>query len=216
MPEISMIQKYADYLEILNKKLDSYFEDQKEFIKCKAGCSLCCKSSYYPYSQLEYDYFRIGFNKNFNEKQREEINKKALQIFKDRKIFLKTNSNVFDFHYECPFLVNDSCGNYQHRGLLCRSHGLIYKDVDKPKHNAPHCMTLGYNYSDIYDPETKQFSEEKAVQLGFKARPQVYELSYSSIMKDAGEDFEFGDVRMLFEWVVMDIPNYEELIKSNP
>jgi len=211
-----MLKKYTDYLELLNKRLDSYFNDQKEYIKCKAGCSLCCRSSYYPYSQLEYEYFREGILNNFSEEQKKEVYEKALKIFKDRKSFLKTNSNVFDFYYDCPFLVNDGCGNYQHRGLLCRSHGLIYKDLDKPKHNAPHCMKLGYNYSNVYDEQTKQFSEEKARELGLKARPEIYDLSYSSLMKAAGEDVDFGDCRMLFEWVVMDIPNYEELIKEEP
>lgn len=215
MPENLMLEKYISYLDIFNKKLDSYFQDQKEFIKCKTGCSFCCKYSYYPYSQLEYDYFRIGLQKKFTAGEREGFYQKTLQIFRDRRNFLKTNSNVFDFQYECPFLVDDVCKNYEHRGVICRSHGLIYKDIDKPKHNAPHCMTHGLNYSNIYDPETKQFSEEKAAQLGFKSRPKVYELSYSSIMKDAGEDIDFGDVRMLFEWVIMDIPNYEELIREN-
>lgn len=214
MSDNSALEKYIEYTDVLKQKLDVYFNDQKEFLKCKAGCDICCKASYYPVSQLEYEYVRRGLNEIFSEEEREKINQAAINILKNRKIFAQTNPNLLEFSYECPLLVNKACGIYKYRALLCRSHGLIYKDLDKPnKDNAPYCMTLGLNYSDIYDEETRQFSTEKSKELGIKATPQVYDLSYSSLMKDAG-DLDFGDVRMLFEWIIMDIPNYEELLKE--
>lgn len=214
MSDNSTLEKYIAYTEILKEKLDVYFKDQKEFLKCKAGCDICCKVSYYPVSQLEYEYVRIGFNENFTDEERENINKAAINIIKDRRIFAKTNPNLMEYSYECPFLVNGACGVYKHRALLCRSHGLIYKDIEKQnKNNAPHCMSLGLNYSNIYDEETKQFCTKKTKALGIISTPKVYDLSYSILMKDSGID-DFGDVRMLVEWIVMDIPNYEELLKA--
>lgn len=216
MSNNSVLEKYIEYTEVLKEKLDAYFKDQKEFLKCKAGCDICCTTSYYPVSNLEYDYIRIGFNELFNEEEKNIINQKALNILKDRRISAKTNPNLQEYSYDCPFLVNGACGVYKYRALLCRSHGLIYKDVDKAnKNNAPYCMTLGLNYSDLYDKETKQFCEEKAKTLGIKATPKVYDLSYSVLMEGAG-GLDFGDVRMLVEWIVMDIPNYEELMKDEP
>lgn len=210
------LEKYIDYTEILKEKLDVYFKDQKEFLKCKAGCDICCKSSYYPVSELEYEYVRIGINQCFTEEEREKINQATINILKDRRIFAKTNPNLLEYVYECPLLVNGACGIYKYRALLCRSHGLIYKDIENSnKHNVPHCMTLGLNYSDVYDMETKQFSEAKAKEMGIKATPQAYDLSYSIMMEQSGIS-DFGDVRMLFEWILMDIPNYEELIKEEP
>ena len=127
--------------------------------------------------------------------------------------FSKKNPNLTDFYYECPYLVNDSCGNYEHRALLCRSHGVIYKDIENPnKMNFPYCFKLGLNYANVWDYDLKAFSEEKMQQLGIKAKPESYDLSYSVLRKDANLDF--GDTRMLVEWIVMDIPNYEELIKE--
>ena len=214
MSEKSMLEKYIENTDILKDKLDAYFQDQKEFLKCKAGCDICCKASYYPVSQLEYEYIKIGLNENFTAEEREKIGQAAINIIKNRRIFSKTNPNLLEYSYECPLLVNKACGIYKYRALLCRSHGLIYKDLDKPnKNNAPHCMSLGLNYADIYDEETKQFSTEKTKALGIKATPQIYDLSYSSLMKDAG-NLDFGDVRMLVEWIVLDIPNYEELLKD--
>lgn len=213
MTDNSSLEKYIAYTETLKEKLDVCFKDQKEFLKCKAGCDICCKSSYYPVSKLEYEYIKIGLSESFTDEEREKINQATINILKERKIFLKTNPNLMEYAYDCPLLVNGACGIYKYRALLCRSHGLIYKDVDKPnKNNAPHCMSLGLNYSDVYDEETRQFSAEKAIALGIKATPKIYDLSYSVLMKDAG-DIDFGDVRMLFEWILMDIPNYEELLK---
>ena len=214
MPDNSTLEKYIEYIGVLKEKLDSYFKDQEEFLKCKAGCDICCTNSYYPVSQLEYEYIRIGLNENFTDEEREELNKTAIKIIKNRRIFAKTNPNLLEYSYACPLLVNGYCGVYRYRALVCRSHGLIYKDVDKPnKNNAPHCMSLGLNYSNIYDEATKQFSTEKAKSLGIKATLKVYDLSYSILIENAG-GLDFGDVRMLVEWIVMDVPNYEELLKE--
>ena len=74
MQEKTTLEKYIEYTDILKNKLDIYFKDQKEFLKCKAGCDICCKSSYYPVSELEYEYVRMGLNNNFTAEEREKIN----------------------------------------------------------------------------------------------------------------------------------------------
>jgi len=75
-------------------------------------------------------------------------------------------------------------------------------------------MTVGYNYANVWDKQSNTFSEEKAVSLGLKARPESYDISYSSLMKQS-DNIEFGDVRMVVEWIVMDIPDWQELIKAD-
>lgn len=214
MIEKSSLEKYIAYLQILQTRLDVYFDEQKEFIKCKAGCDLCCKNSYYPTSQLEYEYVKLGLSKNFTSKEREQISQSVLEIFIERKLFAKANPNLLDFSYKCPLLVDGKCGIYDYRPLLCRAHGLIYHDIDNPnKENIPHCMTLGLNYSDVFDSDRSEFSEERALAFGIKARPKAYNLSYTPLMQDSG-DIDFGDIRMLFEWILMDIDNFQELIKE--
>lgn len=208
-----MLNKYINYLSELNSKLDKYFDEQREFISCKAGCGLCCKTSYYAASEVEYSYVRTGF-KNLSEDLQEIIRNRAIQALKDRNMFLKNNPDTLKFSYKCPFLINEACSIYEYRPMLCRSHGLIYNDVEKTgKINAPYCMTQGLNYSNVYDFETKQFSETKRIELNIKATPKSYDLSYSSMMDDA-KGIEFGDVRMMIEWIIMDIPNYEEILKN--
>lgn len=208
-----MLEKYINYLEKLTKKLAEYFENQKEYIVCKAGCGYCCSESYYPVSELEYEYLRIGLN-TLSPEEREIINQKCFQIIRDRKIFLKTNPDIMQFNYICPLLTDNSCRLYEYRPMLCRSHGLVYIDVENPKkYNCPYCVYYGLNYANVWDKETKIVSLEKFKQQNFKNYPAAYDTSYSSLMKYA-EGIKFGDVRMLVEWIIMDIPNYEELIKD--
>lgn len=213
MFEKNTVEKYIEYTKALGKKLDEYFNDQQEFLACKIGCDLCCRSSYYPCSALEYEYVRMGINE-LNEEEKQKIYDTSINIFKDRKDFLKTNSNVMKYVYSCLFLVDGICKIYPYRPFVCKTHGLIYKDTENEnKNNAPFCMKLGLNYAEIYNEETGRFSIEKASNPKFKNKPQIYNLSYSVLMQDSGIE-DFGDVRMIFEWLVMDIPNYEELIKD--
>lgn len=106
MSEKTKLEQYIEYTEILKKKLDVYFNEQKEFLACKQGCDLCCKNSYYPCSELEYEYIRIGLNTLYNEEEKQKVYDTAINILKDRREFLKTNSDIMQYVYECPFLVN--------------------------------------------------------------------------------------------------------------
>ena len=208
-----MLEKYKKYLQVLNIRLSECFEKHKQFIACYAGCGICCKSSYYAASKLEYDYVREGFNK-LNDSQKEAIQQKALELLKERREFLKTNSDVFAFAYSCPFLVNNSCIIYEYRPLLCRAYGLMYKDVEKEgKLNIPYCANLDLNYANIWDKDLKRLSPEKMFNLGLEGMPEAFDTSYSSLIRDAG-DIDFGEVRMIFEWIIFDIPNYEEIVSK--
>ena len=57
-----MLQRYEKFLkEVLEPKLEKYFEEQCEFVKCKEGCSSCCEVGEYPFSRLELEYLMSGF-----------------------------------------------------------------------------------------------------------------------------------------------------------
>jgi Fe-S-cluster containining protein len=211
---MNMLLEYEKLLNKLNKKFDEYFNEQKEFIKCKAGCSLCCKNSYYPISEVEYNYIKVGIKKLLNDEQKDLIIKKTIKIIKQRKEFSKNNSNILDFSYECPFLVENSCIIYNYRALICRSHGLLSRDVENPnKTNTPYCLLMGYNYANIWEKESNTFfSHEKMLEIGLKTKPKVYNIAYSSLLK-LDDTIKFGDIMMLAEWIFMDIPNRQELLK---
>ena len=58
-----MLKRYELFLEKFDKRLEKYFEEQCEFIKCKEGCSACCEVGEYPFSRLEAEYLMSGFIK---------------------------------------------------------------------------------------------------------------------------------------------------------
>ena len=58
-----MLKRYEEFLKIVDKKLDKYFEEQCEFIKCKPECSACCEVGEYPFSRLELEYLLSGYAK---------------------------------------------------------------------------------------------------------------------------------------------------------
>ena len=45
-----MLTRYEKFLEKFDKRLDKYFEEQCEYVKCKMGCSYCCEVGEYPFS----------------------------------------------------------------------------------------------------------------------------------------------------------------------
>lgn len=209
-----MLEKYELHLNKITDEITSYFDEQKDYLKCKQGCSLCCSNSYYPVSELEYAYLKKGLE-SFSKEDIESLQTNALEIYKQRKEFLKTNPDVKAFSYVCPFLKNDLCTVYKHRPLVCRTHGLIANEMyeGQIRKYLPYCVNEGLNYSEVYNLEEKTFSYEKLKALGSKNPPNSYDISCSALMKTF-EGAEFGDVRMIFEWIILDIPDYQNIIKS--
>lgn len=209
--KLQNFENYEQQLLALNSKINEYFESQKEYIFCKAGCGICCQNSYYPCSELEYGYLKTLIA-TLDEKTKEEINQKALNILSQRKEFMKTNTDIMQFSYECPFLVNDACSVYSHRPLMCRGYGLLYHEYNEPeKLFVPYCTNLGLNYSNVYDPVAKKIDQDKVANC--KTPPTVFNTTYSSLM-DAFEGMDFGDVRMLYEFLILDMPDCEKILKK--
>lgn len=175
-----MLKKYENFLQTFQKKLDLYFEEQKENIYCHEGCSKCCEIGEYPFSWVEMGYLMQGF----------------LELPEKKKILIKTNIEKLRklkqefkgerFEYTCPFLIDGLCSVYSHRGLTCRVHGLAHLKKDGTV-NVPYCANNGLNYSKVFDSGV------------FNTEP-VKELLYiDEILKDF--DGETGEIRPLINWL---------------
>ena len=123
---------YKDFLSVLDKRLSAYFEDHKDFIHCKIGCSDCCKAGDYPMSQLEFDYIMRGY----------------IDLDEQKKQIVKTNIEHSEKGGMCPFLVNEECSIYPYRPIVCRVHGLAYKTKNIVK--IPYCANKDKNYANVY------------------------------------------------------------------
>lgn len=177
-----MLKRYEKFLEKLDERLEKYFEEQCEYIKCKAGCSLCCEVGEYPFSRLEFEYLMSGFLKLPAEKQ----NQIKAEIMR-----LKAESPKL---HRCPFLIDKFCSVYKYRGIVCRTHGLAWYDEDENRIRLPYCVNKGMNYAKIFDRETSEV---------FLQNPIRERLRIDSLLRspEAAEyDIECGLIRPLLEW----------------
>lgn len=175
------MENYIKFLNSLMRNIDKYFEEQSPYIKCKRGCTKCCSNGDYPFSEIEIELLKIGFN-NLNENTKIKIRENIENIIK-----LKTNcDNKDSFTYECPFLINEECSVYLYRGIICRTFGLIYIKQDS-KQQIPFCAYEGLNYSDILDKEKGMLTIEKMQENGLTIEPKAYNIHYDFLTSD-----EFG------------------------
>ncbi len=125
---------YKQFLEKLDKKLQSYFDEHKDFICCKAGCSACCEKGDYPISQLELEYLMQGF----------------ISLDNETKIKVQENIKSMVKGGKCPFLISSLCSVYPYRPIICRVHGLVYL-YKEGSVKVPYCVNYGKNYSNVFE-----------------------------------------------------------------
>lgn len=195
-----MIENYEKYLDLLAPYLQKYFDQQKPYIHCKEGCSICCETGLYPLSNLEFDYMMIGLN-SLPKKEKQQIYKSIEQIKIDRQ-------NITDGigYYKCPFLLDKKCSVYRYRSIICRTYGLMHFWEDKDNNqrfNIPCCVSDGLNYSEVYDEERGTISAQKYAQSGIEAEPLSYNLGLKYLLScEFAKDLklEFGENKSLIDW----------------
>ena len=191
-----MLNNYLVYLQVLNEKLNNFFEKQQPYIYCKKGCSLCCRNAQFPYSQIEFEYLQEGIRLLNPEKK--DIIQKNIETILQKKSEFQGES----FKYDCPFLINNECSVYKYRGIICRSFGLLTLN-DNGKMSIPFCCFKGLNYSNVMDGSGDKISEEKYQHLNIEEIPRVFNVSYDFLTNsdfERGFNFSFGDKKPLIEW----------------
>ncbi len=105
-----MKEKFFEKYRILSEEIDeqcsSLWQLYKGEMQCKPGCASCCQA----FRVLPIEYHAI---KNAIGSEKIEINKEAGEG-------------------QCRFLVNDACSIYEHRPVICRTHGFpLYRLNDE-------------------------------------------------------------------------------------
>ena len=181
----------------LNKKLERFFTIQKPYIFCRAGCSKCCENAQYPFSKIEFEYIKIGFNLlpyDIQNKIRKNV---------ENTLKLKHENTDKKFTYICPFLIDNMCSVYHYRGIICRTFGLMNVDVEGDGSNIPFCAYEGLNYSNVFDPEKRIISKAMYEKLGVEEEPMAFNIRYEFLTEDTfakGFGFEFGPIKPLIDW----------------
>lgn len=184
-------ENFKNFLDSIDNDLGIIFDNQKEYLCCKEGCTLCCEQGDYPLSRLEFNYLMYGFNQL-------EGNKKE-QIKKNYELIKDGNKDS----YRCPFLINKACSLYDFRPFVCRAFGVLTNDA-QGNPSYPFCTEEGLNYSRIYDKEKQHLSMELVLKNGYKVLPQFFNLSNSTLMnlpeiKDYG--IEFGEAKKMIDFL---------------
>lgn len=199
---INVIQNYEKYLDKLSLYFEKFFTQQKPYICCKEGCSICCETGEYPFSGVEFKYAMIGFN-SLTENKKNVIKQNVEKIKYEKEKSLLTGEI---FMYACPFLIDKKCSIYEHRGLICRSYGLLYFQSDKEgnvSYKMPCCVQLGLNFSNVYDEKLKTISTEKWKETGIEEEPVSYNIGLDFLMNNkmaSDLEIEFGKQKALIDW----------------
>ncbi|MCQ2744554.1 MAG: YkgJ family cysteine cluster protein [bacterium] len=197
---IERLTTYKKYLNTIQALINKYFEEQKDYIFCKKGCSHCCEKGCYPYSEIEFLYLYLGFL-SLSVTEKIEISKRVEKL----KTECEESKLEHDkFMYRCPFLRDTGeCSVYDYRGLICRNFGIMHINLNN-QITMPFCEDLGLNYSNVYNDETKKFDYEKVKEYGYKYIPKPYPITRASLMdKDLfeGEPLDFGETKTLLDWL---------------
>ena len=196
------VSLYENFINAISKNINEHFEEQKEYIFCKEGCSLCCQKGEYPCSKIELEYLTIGFSYLPQEIQNIVLNN--IEKIKHEKSEFEGEN----FSYQCPFLIDNKCSVYEHRMVVCRTFGLIYYNDSENVGSSnpmkiPFCNEKGLNYSKVIDEQTKTISSEKVKALNYKNEPMGYNLNFKQLKEKIGKEMlgiDFGEEKTLIDW----------------
>lgn len=194
-----MIKKYEKYLEIIGDSLNRFFEQQRPYIFCKEGCSICCETGTYPFSKIEFEYLMIGYEK-LSDNQKEQVKKNIKHIKKEKK-----KSGQENFLHACPFLLNKKCSIYNHRGIICRTYGLMsyYSTETEEEYKIPCCVDNGLNYSNVYDKELKTVTSQSWKESGIEIEPVSYNVDLKFLLNNNTTkelSIDFGQPKGIIDW----------------
>lgn len=128
------MNNYRKFLKEFDRKLENYFNQHKEYVHCKIGCSSCCENGDYPLSQIELEYLMQGY----------------INLDNETKIKVQKNIKSIQKGGQCPFLIEKKCSIYKYRPIICRVHGLAYI-ISNNRVKVPYCVYENKNYSKVYN-----------------------------------------------------------------
>ena len=185
-----MLENYKKFLKELDNLLINLFNSHSKYIKCKKGCSICCKSGEFPYSQIEFNYLTQGFL-SLEPEKRKQIQTKIKKLIEQKKEY---KGKIFE--HDCPFLIEEECSVYEYRGIICRTFGLCYYDDINKTLKLPACVHYGLNYSENYDEKTKTIDVENIPRQNLRT-----DVILNS--KNAKEyNIESGEIRPMLDWLI--------------
>lgn len=185
-----MLTRYENFLKEFDALMSDIFKQQSRYVKCKKGCSLCCETGEYPFSQLEFTYLTKGFI-NLPPDKKRIVQQNIKNLIEEKKSFKGEGR----FEHQCPFLIDRECSVYPYRGIVCRTFGIGYYDREKDYVKLPECVHYGLNYSEFYDKESKTLTLDDVINVNLR----IDKLLSSKLAKSY--NLEYGDIRPMLDWL---------------
>ena len=132
----AIFQKYLVLRNEIDRIADRLFKHHKKHVQCKKGCDLCC---------MDYSIFPLEFH---YIKSRLEIgDRPATPIPEDETT--------------CLFLKGHECTIYEHRPIICRTHGLplLYVNCETEDWELSACELNFTDFTDFNEKNT--FPQDK-------------------------------------------------------
>lgn len=185
-----MLENYEKFLIEFDDYIKQLFENHKQYIKCKKGCSLCCTGGEFPYSQLEFSYLTKGFILLPNDK------KQIVQNNIKRLLKEKVNFKGKRFEHTCPFLIDNECCVYNYRGIICRTFGICYYDDENKYVRLPACSNYGLNYSQVYNKDNNTLNIKDIPKQNLRIDVVLNSENAKKYNLDSGE------IRPMLDWLI--------------
>ncbi|MCF8359850.1 MAG: YkgJ family cysteine cluster protein [Prolixibacteraceae bacterium] len=119
-----VLKEYRQLRNEIDARCTQLHREHKNHTQCRKGCSGCC---------MDFRLLPVEFHYILNQ-----IINKRVEV------------NLVHEKGECVFLVNDTCSIYEHRPVICRSHGLPILFTDE-KFNNLSLTFCPLNFKDVPD-----------------------------------------------------------------
>lgn len=157
-------EKYRQLCNKIDAICNQLHQVHREHTQCQKGCSSCCMN----FCLLPVEFHSI------------------LEQLKNESFELNRSTE----NDQCIFLVNNACIIYEHRPIICRSHGLpiLFMDDEGENWNLSFCPL---NFSEVSD---EYFSFENSYQQD-ALNSELFQINKAFI--EAYKDKNYGDMQML-------------------
>ncbi len=159
----SPFKKYKSFRNEVDNRCTVLWEKHHQHMKCRAGCASCCEA--FKVLPVEFEYIKA--NINFDE--------------------LKPNWDASDD--ECVFLVNNKCSIYEHRPIICRTHGypLVRLNEELEEYEVSFCPLNFKNFPiDSFNNQNVYFED--------KYNSELFQINKEFLEDSANTEFDNGQL----------------------
>ncbi|MGQ8338014.1 YkgJ family cysteine cluster protein [Sunxiuqinia sp. A32] len=162
-----MRKRYSELRSAIDELSNKLFKMHHSHVECKKGCDLCC---------MDYQIFPVEFDS-------------IKEAIKNEEIQTGTKENG-----SCIFLKDHECQIYEHRPIICRTHGLPLLFMNDEQWELSACELNFTNFDDEEFTAENTFPQDKFNSLLF-----VLNKNYLNEIKSDHGEFDLIPIHKLID-----------------